>query len=136
MFPQTDKSKRDYKALNQNWSYQPTLAGRAITVFLTLLIWYKCACSNQSVNPCNLRTALIFCLKNLFSSSPYGVFEQQRLISDFADELEAPFLAWAWLAKDIGDSCHTKNQLLLKQFTEKRVKVRSTPGHYATKKIR
>ena len=30
MIPQTDKSCRDYRALNQNWSYQPTLAGRAI----------------------------------------------------------------------------------------------------------
>ena len=29
--PQTDKSLRDYRALNQNWSYQPTLAGRAVT---------------------------------------------------------------------------------------------------------
>ena len=31
MFPQTDKSWHDYRALNQNWSYQPTLAGCAIT---------------------------------------------------------------------------------------------------------
>ena len=30
MIPQTDKSPRDYRALNQNWSYRPTLAGRAI----------------------------------------------------------------------------------------------------------
>ena len=30
MFPQTDKSWCDYRALNQNWSYQPTLKGRAI----------------------------------------------------------------------------------------------------------
>ena len=30
MFPPTDKSWCDYRALNQNWSYQPTLAGRAI----------------------------------------------------------------------------------------------------------
>ena len=30
MFPQTDKSWGDYRALNQNLSYQPTLAGRAI----------------------------------------------------------------------------------------------------------
>ena len=30
MFHQTDKSWCDYRALNQNWSYQPTLAGRAI----------------------------------------------------------------------------------------------------------
>ena len=30
MIPQTNKSWRDYRALNQNWSYQPTLAGRAI----------------------------------------------------------------------------------------------------------
>ena len=45
------------------------------------------------------------------------------------------FLAWALLAKAKGHSCHTKNQLLPKLFTEKkRVKVRSTPGHYATKK--
>ena len=46
------------------------------------------------------------------------------------------FLAWAWLAKAKGHSCHTKNQLLPKTFTKKkkRVKVRSTPGHSATKK--
>ena len=30
MIPQTDKSWRDYRSLNQNWSYRPTLAGRAI----------------------------------------------------------------------------------------------------------
>ena len=32
MFPQTDKSWCDYKALNQNRSYQSTLAGRAIQI--------------------------------------------------------------------------------------------------------
>ena len=31
-------------------------------------------------------------------------------------------------------SCHTKNQLLPNHLRKKRVKVRSTPGHYATKK--
>ena len=30
MFPQTDKNWLDYRALHQNWSYQPTLAGRAM----------------------------------------------------------------------------------------------------------
>ena len=30
MFPQSDKSWRDYKSLNRNCSDQPTLAGRAI----------------------------------------------------------------------------------------------------------
>ena len=30
MIPQTDKSWCDCRALNQNWSYQPTLAGRAV----------------------------------------------------------------------------------------------------------
>ena len=49
------------------------------------------------------------------------------------------FLAWAWLAKAKGHSCHTKHQLLPKSFSEKkkkkkRVKVRRTPGHCATKK--
>ena len=45
------------------------------------------------------------------------------------------FLAWPWLAKAKGHSCHTKNQLLPKPFTEKKtVKVQSTPGHYARKK--
>ena len=45
------------------------------------------------------------------------------------------FLAWAWLAKTKGHTCHTNHQPLPKPFTEKkRVKVRSTPGHYATKK--
>ena len=45
------------------------------------------------------------------------------------------FLAWAWLAKAKGHSCHTKKSTLAKVFTKKkRVKVRSTTGHYATKK--
>ena len=35
MYPQTDKSWRDYRTLNQNWSYQPTLAGRAIDGFIS-----------------------------------------------------------------------------------------------------
>ena len=30
MFPQTDESWHYHRSLNQNWSYQPTLAGRAI----------------------------------------------------------------------------------------------------------
>ena len=47
------------------------------------------------------------------------------------------FLAWAWLAKVKGYSCHSKNQLLPKPFTEKkRVKVRNIPGYYDTKKKR
>ena len=37
MFPQTDRSWRDYRSLNQNWSYQPTLAGRAIYTKFSLL---------------------------------------------------------------------------------------------------
>ena len=37
MFPQTDKSWRDYSALNQNWSDQPTLAGRAMTCVVGLV---------------------------------------------------------------------------------------------------
>ena len=39
--PQTYKSWHDYRALNQNWSYQPTLAGHSI-VFVTFL--------NDSIN--------------------------------------------------------------------------------------
>ena len=31
----------------------------------------------------------------------------------------SPFLAWAWLAKAKGHSCHTKNSTLAKTFTEK-----------------
>ena len=34
MIPQTDKSWPDYRALIQNWSHQPTLAGRAIFILL------------------------------------------------------------------------------------------------------
>ena len=30
MFLQTDTSWPDYRSLHQNWSYQPTLPGRAI----------------------------------------------------------------------------------------------------------
>ena len=37
MIPQTDKSWPDYRALNQNWSYQPTLAGHAINIIVLLL---------------------------------------------------------------------------------------------------
>ena len=44
------------------------------------------------------------------------------------------FLAWAWLAKAKGHCCHAKNQPLPKYVRKKRVKVRSTTGHYATKK--
>ena len=29
------------------------------------------------------------------------------------------FLAWAWLAKALGHSCHTKKSILAKVFTEK-----------------
>ena len=45
------------------------------------------------------------------------------------------FLAWAWLAKAKGHSCHTKKSTLAKTFTEKkRVKVRSTPATTLQKK--
>ena len=45
------------------------------------------------------------------------------------------FLAWAWLAKATGHSCHTKKSTLAKTFTEKkRVKVRSTPATTLQKK--
>ena len=45
------------------------------------------------------------------------------------------FLAWAWLAKGKGHSCHTKNQLLPKPFTKKKTsKSAKYLGHYATKK--
>ena len=45
------------------------------------------------------------------------------------------FLAWAWLAKANGHSCHTKKSTLAKYLRKKkRVKVRSTTGHYAAKK--
>ena len=44
-------------------------------------------------------------------------------------------LAWAWLAKVKGHSCHTKKSTLAKTFTEKkRVKVRSTPATTLQKK--
>ena len=47
-----------------------------------------------------------------------------------------PFLAWAWLAKAKGHSCHTKKSTLAKTFTKKkkRVKVRSTPATTLQKK--
>ena len=45
------------------------------------------------------------------------------------------FLAWAWLAKAEGHSCHTTKSTLAKTFTEKkRVKVRSTPAITLQKK--
>ena len=45
------------------------------------------------------------------------------------------FLAWAWLAKAKGHSCHTKKSTLAKTFTKKkRVKVRSTPATTLQKK--
>ena len=53
MYAQTDKSWRDASALNQNWSYQPTLAGRAI-VLLKLrqenlnMYWKKLSTQNET----------------------------------------------------------------------------------------
>ena len=45
------------------------------------------------------------------------------------------FLARAWLAKAECHSCHTKKSTPAKTiYGKKRVKVQSTPGHYATKK--
>ena len=42
MFSQIDKSWRDYRSRNQNWSYQPTLAGRAITlVEVNSMLWIR-----------------------------------------------------------------------------------------------
>ena len=45
-------------------------------------------------------------------------------------------LAWAWLAKAKGHSCHTKKSTLAKTFTEKkRVKVQSTATKERSDKI-
>ena len=51
------------------------------------------------------------------------------------------FLAWAWLAKAKGHSCHTKNQLLPKTFTKKKKKTSKSakypwPLRYKKKKKR
>ena len=43
------------------------------------------------------------------------------------------FLAWAWLAKAKGRSCHTKKPTLAKTFTEKTSKSAKRACHYATK---
>ena len=47
------------------------------------------------------------------------------------------FLAWAWLAKAEGHSCHTKKSTLAKIFTEKkRVKCEVPPATTLRKKDR
>ena len=72
---------------------------------------------------------------NILMSALYSIqpFKKHLIIGQF--NFSSVFLAWAWLAKAIGHSCHTKNQLLPKPFTgKKRVKVRSSPGHKATKR--
>ena len=43
------------------------------------------------------------------------------------------FLAWAWLAKAKGHSCHIKKSTLAKTFTEKTSKSAKHACHYATK---
>ena len=45
-----------------------------------------------------------------------------------------PLLAWAWLAKPKVNVVIPKNQPLPKYLRKKRVKVRSTAYHYATKR--
>ena len=78
---------------------------------------YKCSI-------CKIK-GILFILLNAYSLDQSTVAKQTR------------FLARAWLAKVKGYSCHSKNQLLPKPFTEKnRVKVRNIPGHYDTKKKR
>ena len=49
------------------------------------------------------------------------------------DDAPELFLAWAWLAKAKGHSCHTKNSTLAKTFTEKTSKSAKHACHYATK---
>ena len=50
------------------------------------------------------------------------------------DRSTASFLlAWAWLAKAKGHSCHTKKSTLAKTFTEKTSKSAKHACHYATK---
>ena len=44
------------------------------------------------------------------------------------------WLAWAWLAKAKGHSCHTKKSTLAKTFTEKTTKKAKHTCHYDTKK--
>ena len=56
MFPKTDKSWRDYRALNQNWSYQPTLAGRAIPFYS--------ACCQEVINHFKCFRVFVFIYEN------------------------------------------------------------------------
>ena len=44
------------------------------------------------------------------------------------------FLAWAWLSKAKGHSCHTKNHILPKPFTEKMSKSAKYPWPLGYKK--
>ena len=49
-------------------------------------------------------------------------------------EKKVQFLCLKLLFLGLGLACHSKNQPLPKYLRKKRVKVRSTTGHYATKK--
>ena len=49
----------------------------------------------------------------------FDILRPIAFIHSFIHECHSVSLAWAWLAKAKGHSCHTKNQLLPKPFAEK-----------------
>ena len=51
----------------------------------------------------------------------------------YSNPSHAVSLAWAWLARAKGHSCHTKQSTLAKTFTEKTSKSAKHACHYATK---
>ena len=54
-------------------------------------------------------------------------------IQSILDIWNTDLLAWAWLAKAKGHSCHTTKSTLAKTFTEKTSKSAKHACHYATK---
>ena len=64
----------------------------------------------------------------------YHYVESAIILILFQHCVNNGFLAWAWLAKAKGHSCHTKKINPCQNiYGKKRVKVRCTTGHYASK---
>ena len=63
MSPLTDKKWRDYRTLNQTWSYQPTLAGRVILEKTGKMHISENICDSRV---CCLRSGII-CILSIFA---------------------------------------------------------------------
>ena len=93
-----------------------------ITVFIEYLIYINMYLNERDIFFKKMKCSVLIRL-SIFPDMRYSIlFSHYRLPKSFSAAVISSlylFLAWAWLAKAKGHSCHTKKPTLAKTFTEK-----------------